>query len=144
MPSDKSFASFAKRISFRSEQVVSSTERLTRTATHAALASGLVGTPKLTGQAVNNWFVAEGSPDIKSVIFTAPKDIGDKQAEVIARASGTINGYTIVNKALFITNNLPYILSLDKGSSAKASEGMTTQMIEAARQVFRNPKKFFS
>lgn len=140
MAVSKTFEELADRLEQRGEEFEKGFQDLIRTATYAALSSAIIGTPIDLGQAKNNWFVSTSTPDTKSLI-PSNEDIGDNAQAVISRASLAIDTWQIGNGSLFISNNLSYIVPLDKGHSKQAPEGMSKQALAAAQQVLRQTKK---
>lgn len=130
---------FAKRMEFRSKEAEMGYNKSLRLAATAAMSAAVVGTPFDTGQAKNNWFVAIGTPDVKSLLLNT-ENIGDNTQAVIFRGSGTIRKWKLNAGDLFISNNLHYILALERGHSQKAPEGMAKQAIFAAKQVLIRAK----
>ena len=75
-------------------------------------------TPVDTGRARGNWFVTIGSP---SGAVSQGTDPGGQAS--IARGSAVITGLT-KPQAIWISNNLPYIVRLENGHSRQAPAGM--------------------
>ncbi len=84
------------------------------------LLDGIVNmTPVDTGRARGNWLVSLGSPDLSFRWDT--KDSGG--GSTIAAGSTKIQELQTYG-AIYITNNLPYIVALEKGRSGQAPVGM--------------------
>lgn len=74
-------------------------------------------TPVDTGRARSNWLASLGNPKTETVDPTQP-------TQALSRNSGVIGKFNLLlNKTIFIANNLPYIRRLDEGSSKQAPAG---------------------
>lgn len=121
-PSD--LASFERRIRVRAEDIATNVNTAVRKAALAVDQALVLGTPVDTGLARSNWLVALGSPTRKTIAPYAP---GNKlglteqanAAMALAQAAGTVNGRKN-EQDIWITNNIPYIGSLNEGSSLQA------------------------
>lgn len=87
------------------------------------------GTPVKTGRAMNNWVIAIGTPD-RSIIEdggTGSKAgiVAGKKAEAIGTLAGLRPWDTV-----WISNNLPYIASLEEGTSKQAPNGWVSIAIQ--------------
>ena len=85
--------------------------------------------PVLTGQSRGNWQVSNGSP-VEGILNTTDKDGARTKA----------NGNAIINQStpfgvIYITNNLPYIIPLEEGSSGKAPEGMVAITLDRLSEI---------
>ncbi len=81
-------------------------------------------TPVHTGRARAGWILAEGSP---STYVPAPGQYGPQDPPAILVVAG---------RTYFITNNVVYIVPLDKGHSDKAPAGMTDRAINETTRKF--------
>lgn len=72
-----------------------------------------------TGRARGNWLVSLGSPDL-SMNWDKKDPAGGGTISAGATAIGELQTYG----AIYITNNLPYIVALEKGRSKQAPVGM--------------------
>ena len=134
-------------LGLRGEELEDAITDTVRLASIAALSSATLGTPIDEGRAKGNWFVASGSPDHSS-IDDSRKGKGKGEAKpieskTILRANPVIKAWKVGQGSIFITNNLPYVVKLDEGSSVQASEGMTAQALSAARQVMSRQRRIF-
>ena len=87
-------------------------------------------TPKLTGRARANWNVGIGAPDL-SVDLDGPfRSSEATEAEARIRAARAKTGQSIE-----VSNALPYIRKLNRGSSRKAPAGFVERAVRVARQV---------
>jgi hypothetical protein len=95
-----------------------------------------LATPVDTGRARSNWRVAIDRP---ADGFVGALDQSGQSA--IAIANSVIATFrSRVNRAIHITNNLDYIVDLERGSSAQAPEGMTRKAVQAARETLDGVK----
>lgn len=97
------------------------------------LLEGIVNmTPVDTGRARGNWMVTIGSPSTEVKTETYDK-VG---AGTIAAGRSTIESLTTLG-AIYLTNNLPYILPLENGSSKQAPGGMVQVTLDRVASQFR-------
>lgn len=105
--------------------------------------ANLIGTtPVDTGWARANWLPSVGQPVRKDLPSTRPDD-GQAVAGAVSEQQGALAalvGYTLEKGRVFVTNNVPYILSLNDGSSSKAPTGFVQQAI--AKAVTQDIKGF--
>jgi hypothetical protein len=104
-----------------------------------------VKTPVDTGRARASWNISRGTIDLSNVPDTDGKTLGvaeieGRHAEQIAKLKGAkliaegALGKAYLIEPIYITNNLPYIIFLEGGSSQQAPNGMvaiTVAEIEA-------------
>lgn len=97
------------------------------------LLEGIVNmTPVKTGRARGNWQVALGAPGT-TVLQEAFDPAGQATIEA---GSATIQSLTTLG-AIYLTNNLPYILPLEQGSSKQAPSGMVQVNLDRVASQFR-------
>lgn len=89
-----------------------------------ALRRIVLKTPVDTGRARGNWQPSINQP-IESVVDTT--DLSGNQT--ISNGSATILGLKDFG-TIFISNNLPYILKLENGSSQQAANGMVALTLQ--------------
>jgi len=86
--------------------------------------SGIVNmTPVDTGRARGNWFVTLAAPHVG--MDWEKKDVAG--GGVISDGSQTIQSLQNYG-AIYLTNNLPYIVALEKGHSKQATPGAMVQL----------------
>ncbi len=109
-------------------RVTKNADRIVRKAALAADQAIVMATPVDTGRARANWIAALDAPAAGPVAKT------DKAGgSAIAQAAGVVAGYDgDKNVAIHITNNLPYISSLNEGSSFQAPAGFVRTAISRA------------
>lgn len=117
-----------------------------KTAVDAALA--IVGdlayvTPVDTSKALSNWIVTLDSPASEKI---DPHFFGEKGSSQRASAAETLNRAKAVlqnkkpGQAIFITNNLPYIVRLNEGYSGQAPAGFVERAVLIGRKMFEKFK----
>jgi hypothetical protein len=80
-------------------------------------------TPVDTGRARSNWLASLGNPKTEAVEAT-------QAAQALGRNSSIISKFNVLlNKTVFIANNLPYITRLNEGSSNQAPAGFVDDAI---------------
>lgn len=82
----------------------------------AGLTNIVAATPADTGRARNNWFLTVGSPSSKDTVVESKSG-----SESIIQLDKMPKN--VLNKKLYYTNNLDYIVPLSKGSSLQAANG---------------------
>ena len=90
-------------------------------------APGQGGTPVDTGWARSNWIPNIGEPldapvGSRSNVSTGPQN----------QAEAGIAGYTLSKGRVYISNNVPYILRLNEGSSRQAPAGFVQRAVAKA------------
>jgi hypothetical protein len=89
-------------------------------------------TPVDTGRARGNWMVTLGQPTTTFDWETKDKAGG----ETIAHGTQMIQ-QIVKPGAVYITNNLPYIVGLEKGRSGQAPSGMVAVTLDRVALQFR-------
>lgn len=77
-------------------------------------------TPVDTGRARVNWFVNLGSASTQVNEFTGSESAATQGA--LAQAARAVANVPVNTRVIHITNNLPYIVELNNGSSAQAPQ----------------------
>ena len=125
----------ARRVADELEQAI---ERTIRALGINITAELIETTPVDTGWARANWVPNAGSP------FTGNSELLDAEAQRAAvpgqvasqtAASSSLIRYKLSDGDIFISNNVPYIVRLNEGSSMKAPSGFVQQSI--ARTIVR-------
>jgi len=84
-------------------------------------------TPVLTGAARGNWY-----PTINARSTAGDTAVTDKDGgSTVSRTAGILSAFKL-GQTIWLTNNLPYILGLENGTSAKAPNGMVEHNVLAA------------
>jgi hypothetical protein len=98
----------------------------------------VVGTPFDTGRARGGWILTIGTPSAETNTPLDPSGAG-----AISQAAGAVRGFQAgrgVLGSIFITNNVEYILPLERGHSAQAPAGMVAQAVEAGADYVRKAR----
>ena len=87
------------------------------------------GTPVDTGWARANWLatVSVSSKDVAGTAENVSAAVSEQQAGL-----GRLLAYRLAAGPVFISNNVPYILRLNEGSSAQAPAGFVQKAIQEA------------
>lgn len=119
---------FARNMGNLATRVARNADRVVRKAALAADQAVVLQTPVDTGRARANWIASLDAPAIGTV------DAEDKTGQSsIVKAAGTIADYDgDRNAEVHLTNNLPYILPLNEGSSAQAPADFVRRALKAA------------
>ena len=100
-------------------------------------------TPVDTSQALSNWIVTTGSPNVGKIDPHFYGEHGSTQkasaAETIANARAVLKGKK-PGQSIFITNNLPYIRRLNDGHSGQAPAGFVERCVLIARKTLQKIK----
>jgi hypothetical protein len=126
--------SFGDRIRKRAVEVEKGVTEAVRKAALAIDRRVVFATPVDTGRARANWRAALGGP------FTKELDSTDAGA-AISQAQGVIAG-SKPGQAIYISNNVPYIVRLNEGSSAQAPAGFVEDALLAGAEIIRKAKVF--
>lgn len=93
------------------------------------------GTPVDTGWARANWIPQIGSPRERVAGSRDQAEAGNLPGDAAQGVAQVATGYTLAKGPVFITNNVPYILALDAGSSKQAPKGFVRRAIVKAVRV---------
>jgi hypothetical protein len=118
---------FQKKLTEISFKFKTNTTELLKKAAKVINQTVILATPVDTGRARSNWLVSIDQPR-KETIETLGKD----PSAAISEGNQVINGYKKENKAIYISNNLPYIGRLNEGYSAQAPAAFVEQAVAAA------------
>lgn len=124
------FKAFARRMKVISEKVGDNVEDVVRRAAIAADRTIVFATPVDTGRARGNWRVGIGSPS-----FAVSEATDQSGAGTVSAGASVISTWKIGKGPIFISNSVPYIVDLDRGTSAQAPNGMSAAAILAARKT---------
>ncbi len=85
------------------------------------------GTPVDTGWARSNWLINIGSP------ITSPSgDVGQPSPSAQSAGQASMLVYSVLQGPVWISNNVPYIVFLNEGSSKQAPAGFVQRSIARA------------
>ena len=116
--------SFTQQIERFGEHASREIQRVRRGVTIKLFSAVIMDTPVDIGRARANWQLTEGQPAQGVVDATAPSKTGLSvdEAQQIAKTDG--------DTSLYLTNNLPYIVTLEfDGWSKKAPDGMVRRNV---------------
>ena len=88
------------------------------------------GTPVDTGWARANWIPSHGG-DSPTTPAGSKLSVGVAEAALQA-GIGSLLSYKLLSGPVYVTNNVPYILRLNDGSSTQAAKGFVQAAITAA------------
>lgn len=110
------------------------TERAITKITFDVVANLTENTPVDTGWARANWVPAIGSPVTKDLSGVRPteQNASSAAAEQQSALGHVLTGYRLARGKVFISNNVPYIVRLNEGSSKKAPAGFVQAAIRKA------------
>lgn len=142
MATSRTFGQFARQMDIRAKQVETGASRLVREAAIAILQAVTVATPVDTGRARSNWIVALGQPSVRTRKAFAPgKKLGSGEGAnlraVLDEGNAKISERR-TGKAIYISNNLPYIARLNDGYSAQAPKMFVEQAIKIGSRRLRS------
>lgn len=120
----------------RARGIGENTQIAVRKAAVAADSALVLSTPVDTGRARGNWRTSIGSPNEVELAVQGTQAAQDALDEGV-RVAGD---WRLGMGSIFITNNVPYIMRLDKGWSEQAPRGMSAHGIRAARKQLANAK----
>lgn len=133
------FRNLAKRLRVRAKHVTKNSDELVRRVTRAVVSNLVIGdygvvTPVLTGRARSNWRTLFYRPD--NVLHWPPPDKPDSPSagayRALAEMEDTVSSYS-GRRSIWVTNNVPYIRSLNDGSSAQAPAGFVERAVAAGK-----------
>lgn len=158
MATSNGLEEFAERMVKLGAHSLQSADRILRKAALVADQVAVTATPIDTGRARANWIVSIGSPDSGTVEESKSGERGSEargaaNAQIAINQAQTVLGigisasgrdskgrFTSKVPEIFIANNLPYIVPLDRGSSQQAPEGMTRAAVDAALKQIRRER----
>jgi hypothetical protein len=122
---------FAQQMNALANAIQRNAPILQREVSQAVVDYVATSTPVLTGQASGNWKTAIGTPD------TSWDPGASSPQHSIAEAHATLRGLAI-GQTVYITNNVPYIVDLNQGSSSKAPAGFVEASVVNALHITAN------
>ena len=142
MPTHRSFGQFANRMNFIAKEFADRTTRTVRSVALAVHQTAVLATPVDTGRSRSAWFASFGAPILRSnenppVDQSANRGARQSQATRVALEQGlpVLASWRIGSGEIFISNGVPYIGELDRGSSRQAPHGMSKIAVQAGRRV---------
>lgn len=118
--------SFSKDIRGFTSKATAAHDKITRAATLDLFSGVIKDTPVDTGRARGNWQTTVGSPAA-----------GELERDGAAPALAEVNANTPpgAGQVTLLTNNLPYIGELERGSSKQAPEGMVRKNVDRVQRI---------
>jgi len=130
------FARFIKNIQRRALQVETGASIVKRRAALAINQTVILVTPVKSGHARANWQIGLGVAETKEI---DEEDISGQAT--IARNNAEINR-SLPREAIFISNNVPYIQELNRGSSSQAPAQFVQIAVQEAISAVARTKVF--
>ena len=93
------------------------------------------GTPRDTGWASVNWIPKAGVPFSGTAGTRAAAELGSLSSGPQEAGVVALSNYRVRQGRLYVTNNVPYIIKLNEGSSAKAPAGFVQNAILKAAKL---------
>jgi hypothetical protein len=135
-----SLKQFAVRMKGRGAKVPDRADQIVREVALAADRTVVRATPVDTGRARANWQATLGAPAVGTLDGGAGKRAS--VASATGRNAGVIAGYKggRADSAVFLTNNLPYIVPLNNGSSQQAPAGFVERAVDVVLRAARRAR----
>lgn len=127
-------ADFDKRMKSLAKKLVRNIDAGWRATALVVDQAVVLATPVDTGRARSNWRVSAGAPDGNVREPYVPGEGGSTAAQntraALAQGREAIAGAGANVRAIYISNNLPYIQPLNDGSSAQAPAGFVELAVQ--------------
>lgn len=134
-----SLKQFAVRMRGQATRIPDRADQITRQIALAADRTLVMATPVDTGRARANWQASLGAPATGTI--NAEPGRGASVGVATAQAGAVIAGYQGgPNAAIFLTNNLPYIVPLNDGHSKQQPEGFVERALAVVERAARRAK----
>lgn len=131
-----SLKQFAVRMRSTADKLPERADKIVREIALAVDRTLVLATPVDTGRARANWQATLGAP-ATGVIDGEPGKRASV-AQATAQASAVIAGYKGgPGAAIFLTNNLPYIVPLNNGSSKQQAAGFVERALDTVERAAR-------
>jgi len=139
-----SLEGFAKRMRMRANNAPHEVNRVKRNTALAVDQAVVLGTPVDTGTARSNWLVSTDAPK-NDIIEAYDELVGGDMSESVNAQAALAQGKKVIQAAtpgqdIHITNNLPYIVPLNEGSSAQAPAAFVEEAVNAGVQAARRTR----
>lgn len=130
---------FSTKIKVIARGVETNANELVRKTVITVVSSVALSTPVDTGRARANWRTKIGSPisDTRGAVAPGKKGSTGSQnvGAVVKEAQDEMNNYRKGGQDVWVSNNLPYIQSLNDGSSEQAPAGFVQKASMAAQRA---------
>lgn len=127
--------SFSIRVRNVANRVNGNADKIVRATLLAASATVVLRTPVLTGRARGNWQPKMGKPAVGTL--PEPANPGEGANAALQRAQAVAAAYK-GGAELSLTNNLPYIADLNRGSSTQAPANFVQAAVMVAVNKIRS------
>lgn len=127
-----SLKQFAVKMRKTGAKIPDRADQITRQVALAADRQVVLSTPVDTGRARGNWQPSLGSPAEGTL------EVGQARDEATAVVAGYVGGRP--DSVIFITNNLPYIVPLNNGSSQQAPPEFVAIAIDSALRAAKRAR----
>ncbi len=139
-----SLDAFARRMRKRANNVPLQVNKVKRRAALAVDQALVLGTPVDTGTARSNWIVSLDEATERTQEAYSPLEDGDMGETANAQAA-LAQGKDVIARAkphqdIHLTNNLPYIVPLNEGSSAQAPAAFVEEAVDAGVKAARRTR----
>lgn len=124
---------FAKKMRAYADDIPKQVNEIKRQTAREIVLTVVPDTPVRTGQARSNYYLTNGAPDTS---ITAHGPFTQNGYQSIARAQVAFRNAK-PGVPMYITNNLPYIASLNRGSSPQAPRNFIEIAIGEAKGIIR-------
>ncbi|MCG6540174.1 HK97 gp10 family phage protein [Pseudomonas sp. KSR10] len=119
--------SFSEDIRRFNEKAVSAHNKITRLATLELFRGVILATPVKHGRARGGWTTSVGAP------AASPERLDPSGSAAVSEvAEKTPDG---AGQVTYLSNNLPYIIALEEGSSKQAPEGMVKRNMDRVERM---------
>lgn len=135
---------FAKRMKMRAKNVPREINKVKRQAALAVDQAVVMGTPVDTGTARSNWLVSLDEASNDTIDAYVPLEGGDMSESANAKEA-LVQGQEVIKRSkpeqdIHLTNNLPYIVPLNEGSSAQAPAAFVEEAVNAGVGAVKKAK----
>lgn len=132
------FKEFAKNMSKRADLVAVNSTKAVRAVALAVDQQVVRSTPVDTGRARSNWIASINSPP--PIVNREPLAGPGSAGPAIAEAQSIIGQFKEVDGSIWISNSVPYIGELNRGTSAQAPPNFVETAVIAGIAVIRRTK----
>lgn len=126
----------AKRLESKANKIEKAASEISKQTALFLEGALLWDTPVDTSQALSNWELTLGAPSYKFIGPHVPGEHGSTQTASIAEAyslAKSVASKKRPGQEIWLSNNAPYIVDLNSGSSAQAPAGYVQSCIFRAR-----------
>lgn len=137
------FKQFAKLMEQRADNIVKNANNVKKQVATVLVETLAYTTPVDEGVAVSNWLVGVNEPRTETIPAHNPGVSRSTRPENIRATIG--NAKAIIDTVMpgdvvHVSNSVPYIFDLNRGTSGQAPNGMTKQSIAKAKTIIKGAK----